>query len=315
MKKSILYKLLSKFSFLFVILLLMSACDDDEVREWYYEEPPIPANARIFGEESFNVGIDESAEFFVKLKGTPPFDLVYNDGEEDYKITGIEERDYSISVKPDVTTKYILKSVSNVVGEGSLEEGEAIVKVLSIKEILSPVLDTYAQANEAGKGKDHSEDKLLLLKNATDGYARRIYMSFDLTDIQVGASDEFYFKFFTVFSNVKAKNAYVIEATEGLVSPSLDWGTQPEDDSFVLIKEKEPKDYLEDKVAETLIESVDTDVTKFVQDLLAEGKTQFSIRIKLKDTNSCYLKIASNENENEEFRPTLSIKGQILKAE
>ncbi|WP_421918892.1 DNRLRE domain-containing protein [Marinifilum sp.] len=310
-------KLLYTTGLFAITVLFITSCNDEQLKEWYFEEPPLPANATVFGNESYNVGIDENSSFFVKLKGEPPFDFTYSDGEQEITITDIDTSVYEIPVMPDYTTYYKAVAVSNVMGEGSIETDSAVVNVFSVKNIFQSNFNSYVQRSENGKGRDHSSDELLLLKNASDEYARTSFYSFDLSSFvdDIASEDEFFFTFSILYSNNTTQNSIIVEASDVSIDNTIDWGSQPLDELFEKVGQSEHKSFGTDKDASTLIENQTFDLTSYVQSLIADGKSSFTLRLTLKDQNAAYLRIGSNNNSNESFRPKLEIKGQVYKPE
>ncbi|SHF91774.1 Protein of unknown function [Mariniphaga anaerophila] len=277
------------------------------------EKDSLPPAVKFVGNNNFSPANDSASFIVAVFQGEPPFDLVYSDGEKEYTKENINTKRDTLFVKPEYTTSYFPVSVSNFVGNGEVSSELATVNVFAIKDEFANSFDAYI--HEHNSSSIYDTEPVVAFKSSTDGYQRRAFIAFDLTnsDLNDSSEDEFFISYSLVYSHHDLANSFVLEGTEELVDNSLCWKNQPAEESYSHIHTTINQAYGIDKDENTLIRKFDINATDFVKELLDKGVKKFSLRLTCLEKNAYYVKIGSMRHDNEDFRPKLMIKGQVYK--
>ncbi len=302
------YRMLRSKLYIFVIALLaLWSCDDFELKEWYYDEPPLPPYANFFGSESLNVGIDTTSMFFVKLKGEKPLTLEYTNGIDNFVLDDIQHDLCTIYVNPAFTTNYAPISISNELSSEGFIEGEATVWVFSEKQTISTTAEGYLHKNnnefKAANGSGQIE-----LKDKADSYIRRAFFGFSFPgDADFDETDQVFlnFSFVRTYHTDKALSGGLkIELMQGNLDTEMTWDNQP-DAGFQQI-EIVPFD-----VSGGLPYLVSVNVTDKVREALDAGENNFFFRVQETNVVNNVFYIGGSGDSNLDNRPSLKIKGPI----
>ncbi len=167
---------------------------------------------------------EESADLFINLEGTPPWNIVYNNGTTNDTISGITSSPFGLTVQPGSQTTYTLVSVSDSISIG-LVDGESTVYLLEDAE--EPVFDGMIRQQQ----QDGVFDLTYAQIKESSNYARDAFFSFDLTQFDRKVKKAAFRLYLYKDDKTNDAGLQITGIGQGF-NNSLTWLTQPDDSEF-----------------------------------------------------------------------------------
>jgi len=248
----------------------------------------IPVSAAVSAKSNVVLS-GETAIVNVTFTGLAPWNFTYKVNGQTISLTNITDNPLSLSFSLTEHPNLLVEPVSvsnNAVPTGSVS-GIAMVSVAD--KTITPLYDMYV--HQANKTTSYTTDQFVQVKTTTDNYSREAYFSFNLDNIKITDKKIIFRACF--YQNVYPANASLVEnhvvEIDGNTDTysSLTWNTKPTNMTIL---------------GETLIYPADMggyiswDITGWVKDQLAAGKTKATLGLKVINSGSGLLYFYSNES-------------------
>ncbi len=250
----------------------------------------MPVTAELTGDQAILRG--EEADLRINLSGSPPWNITYTDGEDEFDVNGIQQTPFEITVSPLQTTTYTLLTVSDVKG---LSSASGSVTITVGDEFLVPFFD--GMVRQYWNDGEHS---LTYFEVKHDpNWAREAFLSFDMAELSNPVENAM-LRIYCYNGDVAGPVTFNIECIEQVFGDTLAWFNKPANAEFK-------------KAGTSIVRSktdVNTyftwDVTDYLNELIQKEVKQFSLRIDAVDGIDCLFKFKANEDSSE-YSPKLII--------
>ncbi|HEY6914472.1 MAG TPA: DUF5040 domain-containing protein [Paludibacter sp.] len=231
----------------------------------------------------------ETATVNVNFTGLPPWNFSYNANGQTVNLTNITDNPLKLNFTITSGDNLLVEPVSvsnNSVSEGTVS-GQASVSIAD--KVVTPSYDAYV--HQANATTSYTTDQFVQVKTTTDNYSREAFFTFNLNNISATDEKMIFRTYF--YQNVYPANASLVEnhlvEIDGNTDnySTLTWNTRPTNMT---------------KIGETLIYPTDMggyvswDITSWVKEQIAAGRTKATLRLKVINSGSGLLYFYSSES-------------------
>ncbi len=295
MKKETLYSLV------LIIFFTLTACEKNETKVWYYDEPPLPAYITTLSSKSYDKGVEDGKIYF-KLRGDKPINFEYTDGTNTFRVENVMEETVEVNVQPESTSKYWPTYVENTLGQGEVGQDTVTVSVYETTTH-DVVIDGYLYRSK-NKFFTGTSSEILELKETGDSWTRQVYLYFDLSGVSISENENIFLSC-TILGTDPEKDVnglFKLAAKQGTIDTTMTWDTKPADGLFSSVNNF-PFSYSKNSV-----KTLDIDITEYFMSMTQQGINDFTMHL-ADDSGKILFNLASSSYSDELLRPQIKIRG------